>query len=58
MNTINNALINAILADASYVNDLTHDMNPQQLQSLLKPRMTPTLDNQMGTEPNCFVLAA
>jgi hypothetical protein len=40
MTTINDTYINALLADAAYVKDLTA---LSDLQNLLSPRMTPTL---------------
>jgi hypothetical protein len=43
MSTINDAFINALLADASYVEGLQPNQAPGTLQWLLSDRMTPTL---------------
>jgi hypothetical protein len=43
MTTITNAYINALLADAAYVNLLNEPLNSSGNQDLLSTRMTPTL---------------
>lgn len=43
MNKIKRTFINALLADAVYVNDLVDGYTGEDLRPLLEPRMTPTL---------------
>jgi trimeric autotransporter adhesin len=55
MSTINDAFINALLADASYVEDLQPNQTPDTLRGLLSPRMTPTLAQYIA---NNFTVAS
>ncbi len=48
MTTINDAYINALLADAAYVKDLLPGDLPDNLIAVLTPRMTPTLAEFIG----------
>jgi hypothetical protein len=46
--TINDAYINALLADAAYVSKLNLALTPAQLTAALNGRMTPTLADYIG----------
>ena len=48
MATINTVFLNALLADAAYVNGLTPNLSGKDLADIWAPRMTPALAKYIG----------